>query len=977
MAFSSSLFSGVSGGLFGALGGRQQQPLRPADRIVSIDMSVLATPINGRQAGAGQSLNDSPAVVPPWKLPDHGNDSLARRINEVRRLDSFIDPGAPGVDSVGAGPDAKATFILFDALSKLETLAQFAAESSTPEASLAKLDAQFQQGLDEVRNFITSAETENLTLLSGERSSSVTLPFTIGRDDRSFTGRVISTEGRDDPLPGLDGTERFSVSVTKSGTTTDIAIDLAEISGPLSINAIVDHINAEIAAIPATDANGDPVLDSNGDPIPKFSSRFAVVSDENFDHAIEVQASLFESVSLAPVSSQSSLAVAANLTEITGDTPTTALLRQFEEAGGAIAAGLRSNISATDTDATTIAALGGAEEEDIDSLLSSEETETVEAEETDVDPVPANTEARAVAVDSQGFIYTVGRTVGDLDSERNLAGAEGDVFLRKLDTEGNVVFSRLLGSASGSDAFSLAIDGEDNVVVAGQTTDNLDSAAVLSGTDAFVAKFTSQGEEVFTRQLDTASETSAISVTTDANGDILLTGTARGAIDAATQGNGGRDVLALRFDGATGARTDDALLGTAGDERGSAIAVAADGHILVASQEDGRAVLRKLDATDLSTVLFEQDLGEIGLQGDISGLQVDGGNVLIAGSTRNPAFSGGAADVTNAAAGGREGFLLKLTDQGGSASADFLTFVGTQAFERVDDLAVSGQDVFVAGATRGDLAGTGRIGATDGFVARLDLASGAIEEIEQFGGILSNTEVGGLAVVDQGTSVLDGLGLPLGPLERVEPRDLETQTTARAGDFFEISVDGGRARRIELREGDDLEDLAAKINRVSLGGELEAEVVLGELTVRAFGRSEIDLIAGNGERDLLAKLGLKETRLVGPQKLFDIDEEKEETRRPSQQEEPKIGGAFAFNLDQPLGLASKQAAKFTLEQITAAVETSKRAFRSLTPNPLTQSDRFSGPVPPRLASQIANYNAALRRLQAGGLTGGGFGGFSI
>ena len=971
MAFSSSLFSGLSSGLFSGLGAQQQQP-RPQDRIVSVDLSVLATPVSLTSPQSSQSLQNSPAIIPPWQLPDHGNASLNRRINELRGIDSFIDTQAPGVDAVGVGPDARASFILFDALSKLQTLAQFAAESTTPQASLADLEAQFQQGLAEVRDFIASAETENLTLLSGARTSAITVPVTLGKDDRSFVGRSVATASRDDPLPGLNGDETFTVSITKSGTTTDIAVDLSQIQGTVSINAVVDLVNAEIAAIPATDANGDPLLDANGDPLPKFSSRFEVVSDENFDHAIEVQASLFESVSLRATTSEPALAVASNLSEITGDAPTTSLLRQFADAGGAITALRRTDISAIDTDATTIAALGGAEETDLTSLLSEDEATTTAVESDDVETVPADTQAQAVAVDSQGFIYTVGRTSGDFESERNQQTQGGqDVFLRKLDTNGNVVFSRLLGSASDSDAFSIAIDGEDNVVIAGQTTGNIAEGARLAGRDAFVSKFSSQGEEIFTRQLDTAADTAAVSVTTDAGGDILLAGTARGSISATLAGNGGNDGLVLRLDGTTGAQTDAALFGTAGDERGAAVAVASDGNILVASQEDGRAILRKLDAANLSNVLFEQDLGDIELSGEIAGLRVAGNDILLTGATRNAGFTGGAASVTNAAAGDRDGFLLKLTDQGTSATADFLTHIGTESFERIEDIAVSGDDVFLAGQTRGDLAGSGRVGSTDGFIARLDLSTGAIEEIEQFGRILGNTTVGGLAVVEQASPTLEALGLPLGALERVAPRDLETQTTAQTGDFFEISVDGARARRIEVAEGDDLEDIAAKINRVSFSGEIEAEVILGELTIRALGEAQIDLIAGSGERDLLSKLGLEPQRLVGPKGLFDL-EDNEQPQRPSRRQEPKIGGAFAFKLDQPLSLANKQAAKFTLEQITAAVETSKRAFRSLTPNPLTEQERITGDVPTRLRGQIANYTDALNRLQALGLGGGGF-----
>jgi len=878
-------------------------------------------------------------VVPPWQLPDHGNESLARRINEVRGLDNFIDESAPGVESVGVGPDERATFIAFDALSKLQTLAQFASEKTTPTASLERLDAQFQKGLNQLRDFLETAETDELTLLSGEKSAKVSVPFSLGQDSRAFTGRTIATEGRDEPLPGLEGNERFTLTIEKNGESSDIAIDLGAIDGPLSIDAVVDHINGQIEAAET-----------------EFTSRFGVISDANFDHGIEVRSSLLESVRLRPETPEPAVFLASNRRAVDGEAPVTTRLRQFGDTAGELSQTRQSDISATDTDASTIAALGAEDGEGATGA------------------VRADSEAKAVAVDSEGFVYTVGTTAGDFDSQVNQAGEDGDVFLNKVDTNGNVVFSRLLGSASEAEGVSLAVDSQDNVIVAGRTSDNIADDALLSGSDAFVSKFTNDGREVFTSQLDTASDSAALSVVTDANDDILVSGASRGAIDADTRSSGGEDLLALRLDGETGTRRDAALIGGGGNERGEALALAQDGNILVASKEDGRAVLRKLDSQDLSNVLFEKDLGEIGLSGEIGGLTVRGSDIVLAGSTDNANFDGGGAPATNGAPGGRDGFVLKLTDDGAGASADFLSFVGTDSFDSVRDLAVSPDGIFLAGATRGDLSGEGRRGATDGFLARLDPTNGSLESVEQFGKILSETGAGGLAIMKEGPGPLEALGLPLGPLERVEPRDLETQTTARAGDFFEIAINGERARRIEVKAGDTFEDIAARINRLSLQNEVSATASGGDLTIRANKRAEVDLIAGDGGRDLLGKLSLAPQRLVGTSTLFDLDDGSR-SDSDSAENDPEIGGAFGFNLNQPLSLKDKQAAEFTRNQLEEGMETAKRAFRSLTPNPLDQlQDRPSGEVPTRLRNQISNYNAALQRLQAGSRGGSGSGG---
>ena len=945
MAFSTTAFGG--GGVSAFLFTSVNQERTPGPVFIPIDLSVLAlaNPLPTSAFG----FDTQPTIVPPW-LQQQSQPTLARRINEVRALASFIDENAPGVDTVGASDDAKATFILFDALSKLETLAQYASEATTPDASLDRLDAQFQSGLAEIRDYITTTQLENITFLTGESTHNATAAATLGSDQETFTGRSVATGTRDDPLPGLTGTETFTLSITHLGTPTDITIDLSKITGPLSINAVVDLVNNEITAIPALDANGQPILDANGQPVPKFSTRFAVVSDANFDHAIEIQTTLLEEVTLKPAASDpASLYLATNRSPVTGSDPDSTRVTRLDDIAGLISEGRRIDVAGTDARATAIATASATDP-------------------TTVEPVAAPTRSDAIAVDSEGSIYVVGTSSGDFGSQLNTTpdGAE-DVFLTKLDSNGNVVFSRLLGSSTGADAFSIAIDGSDNVVIAGTTADNLAPGSTVPGTDSFIAKFSKTGDRLFTYQLDTFAEDGVADLAVDANGNIFATGFTSGALDAATPSNGGRDTVLLRIDGTTGTLADKTVIGTAGDERGQAIAVANDGNILVAAREDGRAVLRKLDVTNLSNVLLTQDLGSIGLTGAIRDLAVSGTDIFLAGDTEDATFTGGAATVATAAAGGGDAFLLKLTDQGTSVSADTISFVGTTAKESADEIVVNGSSVFLAGTTGGDLGGSGRTGATDGFVARLNATTGLIEQVDQFGILLSGTGASGLALAPGGDSVLDKLGLPLGTVDRLETRDLETQTTARVGDYFEVAINGGTPQRITLEAGDDLDDIARKLKRLSLTSVLDATVTAGELEISALDSNRIDLIAGPAGKDLLARIGLTPQRLVGLDALLELDTGSSSSSKTT---EPDIGGNFALRLDQPLSLANKTAAQFTLTQIQDAIETTKRAFRSLTPSPLPDP-ALSGPVPREISKQLANYSDALLRLQFASFGGGG------
>jgi len=922
--FGSSLLGGGFSNLFNRVD--PQQIGRPAplgQNIVPLDTSVIANTVTFqelRQANAPERP-EGPDVVPPW-LRNPDQPELNSRIREARSLTSFIDRDAPGVESVGNTADSRSSFIIFDALTKLQTLAEFAAADSTPRASLARLDAQFRAGLEEVRSFIAGADTDKLTFLTGERTSRVTADVDFGKDTRSFTGRAVATESRDDPLAGIDGTETFTLSIAKDGgESREIQVDLSQIVGDISINAVVDLVNQQIEAQDIT-----------------FVSRLSVSTNGDFDHAIRIDSGKLETVTLSAGAPETALFVAENTVDPLDDEAAASALRQF--GGGSVDI---AEIRSTDLTAG-------------DPGAASDSTATRSA---------------AAVTDSQGFTFTIGATAGGFGNQVNTSEDGQDVFLTKTDSAGNVVFSRLLGAGQSAEGFGLTLDSADNVIVSGQTTDNLDTDARVSGTDSFVTKFDNQGRELFTFQLDTFATDSAASVAVDANGDILVTGQTSGAVDASTPNIGGRDTLVMRIDGETGQRTDTAVLGTAaGQEEGRGIALAQDGNVLVVAREGDRAVLRKLDSANLSNVLFERDLGGIGGTGQISALRVDGDGIFIGGSTEEAGFDGGAAVVAAPQAGGLDGFVLRLTDTGLDVTSDFISFLGSGKADRVQDLQLSGGDVFLAGDTRGNLGDATLRGIQDGFVARLDAASGQIEEIEQFGTFLRETSASALALTDRGPGVLDALGLPSGDLSRIESRDIFTQTSARAGDFFELSINDGARRRIEIEQGDTLQDLVDRINRLSpVRREISASIEEGSLTIRAEGRNTLEFFAGSDGRDLLARFGLQPTRVLGPTALFDLDSEESVTSR--------VGGVFAFNLDQSLNLADRDAAKQALSRITDAIEVPKRAFRSLSPPPdLSGLQQPEGTVPTRLRNQLANYQDGLQRIQAFN-QGGGFGGGGI
>src|SRR3546814_6456973 len=127
-----------------------------------------------------------------------------------------------------------------------------------------------------------------------------------------------------------------------------------------------------------------------------------------------------------------------------------------------------------------------------------------------------------------------------------------------------------------------------------------------------------------------------------------------------------------------------------------------------------------------------------------------------------------------------DGFVARL-DSG--MAVQTVTYLGTSGTDRVDSLAFMDGALYAGGRTDGTL-GAARIGATDGFVARIDAASGTIAEINQFGTKTARTEPVAIAAIERGASMLGALGLHRGTITPVGTDKLVAQNQLRAGDSF-------------------------------------------------------------------------------------------------------------------------------------------------------------------------------------------------
>jgi hypothetical protein len=175
----------------------------------------------------------------------------------------------------------------------------------------------------------------------------------------------------------------------------------------------------------------------------------------------------------------------------------------------------------------------------------------------------------SVAVDAVGNAYITGLTEG------NLGGANAgrtDAFLLKYDTAGNVVWSRQFGTYSTDDCFSVAVDGAGNVYTSGRTGGAFDGMSAGIG-DAFLTKFDESGTHLWSRQIGTSRTDDSYSVAVDAAGDVFISGYTDGNLDGENIGHA--DAFLAKYD-SLGNHLWSRQVGTASPD--FSLAVAVDAH---------------------------------------------------------------------------------------------------------------------------------------------------------------------------------------------------------------------------------------------------------------------------------------------------------------------------------------------------------------------------------------------------------------
>lgn len=266
----------------------------------------------------------------------------------------------------------------------------------------------------------------------------------------------------------------------------------------------------------------------------------------------------------------------------------------------------------------------------------------------------ADDEVLGAAVDADGNVWLVGATAGDLAG----AGAGGvDAFVRKLDGDGLVLWTRQFGTAAEDVATGVAVDEAGNGFVVGFTSGALGSAhgaahgaASGAATDAFVRKYDPAGTVLWTRQFGAGSASygdAAAGVAVDPTGRAVVVGSTAGVLAVADGRGGGLLDAFVRTYGASGDHVWTRQFGTDASDEARAVAVDARGRVFVAGSTLG--AFEGFDGEGMRDVFvrgFDEDgsdlwMRQLGTAGDdfAHGAGVDAAGRLIVVGVRDAAGS--------------------------------------------------------------------------------------------------------------------------------------------------------------------------------------------------------------------------------------------------------------------------------------------------------------------------------------------------
>jgi len=883
------------------------------------------------------------APTAPW---NQAQPSQSQLVKQALGGASLFTPSAAKLDLPGASADYRNLFALYSGLNTLFAIADAASQSNTTSLQLSQLSTAFNNGMQQLTKFLGETSFSKLRLTTGVTQQSQTSTASTPQQATSYQTPPLNTTGDSNAVvPAFSGNVQFTVSVKLGATVTNVPIDLSGMgSTPRTMGNVVAYLNAQTKAAGVFVNFSSVAIAPKPDTI-QVGGKSVTVASGKQSWALQVTTNPAETVTFsAPTTGPAVYVgqVVGNQSTFTGPTgaktapDAQSQLLKFNASGDGVVGPVTPAHAAPDQISTI--GLGAG-----------------------VNAI------QATAVAPDGSVYVLANVNTETDGATPAGGQ--DVALQKYDSAGKLLFSTDLGSAANAGGLALAVSADGSqVAIAGQVTGALADGQKVNdpkGANTFVSVYDSQGDPVWTQQNDGVFPNQATGVAFGADGSVYVTGQSQ--TSTLPQGPQGPSNSFLQVFSPTGVSVSNTQIATGGPNTSAGVAV--DGsNVYVAGVQNGDAVVTEYDVSNpgAPVQVATRDLGSLG-GGTLAGISVQNGVVYVAGSTRAGLNAGA---VTSPLSGsGLNAFAATLSTGLAPAGGDAVAYYGGTGDVRTTGVSVANGEVYLTGSVSGDLPGEPAIGAKDGFVAGLNVGTGAVAYAQRFTGLDGQVAPTSIAVAPSGESVLDQLGLPQGVVDGPVSNLITATTAVKAGDSFQIAVGGGAPLTITIQADDTVASLASRIaEKTGFNVDaISAPASLGStaLELKAASPSTVvSLIDGPAGKDALAALGLKPGLIADTQ-----------VRNGATILQGSGTPIFSLGLPVSLDLASAADIKTAKVQIAGAISIVENAYQHLknaaTPAAVLalQKAQSSGQTPKYLSNEIANYQSALTRLTAG--SGGG------
>ena len=358
-----------------------------------------------------------------------------------------------------------------------------------------------------------------------------------------------------------------------------------------------------------------------------------------------------------------------------------------------------------------------------------------------------------MAADDSGNMYICGETFGDLSQQSNNGVVDG--FVRKYDKDGNLVWSRAIGTNASDRATRVAVDSNGDIYVAGETNGFFAGIPAISN-DVFVTKFDPAGDLIWEKHIlpfgfTTNSYEFLDGIAVDGLGSVIIAGTTNGVFESGEVPNNW-DVFVVKMDANDGTELWARQFGSEGEEDCNGLAADQTGNVFIVGGTFGDLEGDNMDfgtKTD-SFIANYDDEGRFRWVRQTGAVGRDSFQSVIVDAIGNATVCGGASDLLGQKHYGSEDVIVgKFAPTG---TTIYLNQHGTPFNEIAYDLTLdSSGDLFICGQSEGNLGDqhSGPPLTTDIFVGRVD----------QNGGWKYWNRMLGTTANETGTSIVsDGMG---------------------------------------------------------------------------------------------------------------------------------------------------------------------------------------------------------------------------